>query len=121
MASNNISPLTGVQLAWGNADSSWHPSVKRLYKSFQTNPYKDFFYQTDIEMMRILCLEHSKYLYSADGLNANLVKAIFSQWGAFGATVKDRAEINFVIKSAEKEDDFSNYDKIIKLALNGPE
>jgi hypothetical protein len=111
----NIAPLNTQPLNWGTIPKDWHPEVKKLYKSFMDSPFLPYFYQTDISMMRILAEHHSSELHG-EKPNANLIKTLFTEWGAFGATVRDRANINLVIQQAEKESEFKDFADIIEQA-----
>jgi hypothetical protein len=117
--SNFETPETGVELDWGRPGTKWHKDVKGLFTSFKENEFSKFFYQTDVHMIRLLCEQHNLALLNPDTTAAGW-KAIYEQWGKFGTTMKDRAQVRFVIAKTQVAEDYSyTLTDVIEDAFNG--
>jgi hypothetical protein len=108
---NYESPTTGVKLRWGKPPAKgeaneWHPDVVDLYLTIKNNEFSEFFYQTDVQMIRLLCLHHTKALRNPDTTAAEM-KAVYEQWDKFGITMRSRANIRYTQTKTAAEENYS--------------
>jgi hypothetical protein len=107
MFNNNIeSPTTGADLKWGTVGPKWHPEVKSLFKTLKDNEFSKFFYQTDIHMIRLLCIRTTEAFLDPDMTSAGW-KIIWDQWDKFGVTMKSRANLRYTIAQTVAAEDYS--------------
>lgn len=118
--SNYESPETNVRLKWDKPSESWNKLVQELYLSIKKNEYSKFFFQTDVQMIRLLCEHHTKALLNPDTSAAEM-KAVYEQWDKFGITMRSRANIRYTqVKTQETENYSADLPNILRDAF-GPE
>jgi hypothetical protein len=106
--SNYETPITGVDLKWPSPPKKgepgeWLPSIVRLWNSFKKNEYSKFFYQSDVESLWITCDRYNRAHHNPN-VTAAEWRALDDQLGKYGTTVKDRANLRYVlVKTASPE------------------
>jgi hypothetical protein len=99
-------PKTNVKLRWGTPNPDWDDEIKALYKSFKDNEFSEFFYQSDVAVLRILMGQLDAALENAE-MTAAGWRTLWDQLDKFGATMKSRAGINYTVTTKTDEESYS--------------